>query len=90
VQVVLCYNGLRAYKEKDTFAVSTDVRAEIDSALDDLPEGNLRALLAVLRKMRSGPPPQRWSPAVGTVSRADAESMRQAIEEDCERIEPDE
>lgn len=69
--------------------MSTNVRAEIESALDELPEGNLRALLAVLRRMRSGPPAQRWSPAVGTISKPDAARMRRAIEEDCERIEPE-
>jgi len=79
----------RGRSGRDVCAMSTDVRAQINSALDELPEGNLRALLSVLRRMRSGPPLQRWSAAVGTVSRADAERMRQAVEEGCERIEPE-
>jgi hypothetical protein len=67
------------------------LRDELLAALEGLPEGSLRALLQVLRQTRDGGGPiRRWSPAVGSLSDEDAEQMRQAIEEGCERVDPDE
>ena len=90
---VACYNpqGDGTVREGAIMSVTTrDIRAEIDAVLDNLSDGNLKALLDVLHEMRTGAPLRRWSPAVGSISQEDAELMLQAIEEGCERIEPDE
>jgi hypothetical protein len=65
------------------------LREAILTELERLPEPNLRALLNVLRDMREDDPPiRRWSPAFGSISDEDAEAMLQAVEEGCERVDP--
>ncbi|MBD3175524.1 MAG: hypothetical protein GF320_10100 [Armatimonadia bacterium] len=67
--------------------MSARVREEIDELLTGLPESNLRALLDALR---SGQVPlRRWSAAVGAVTNEDADTMIRAMDEGCERIEPE-
>jgi len=55
--------------------------------LDELPEGNLRALLHALRRLGPTGQVRRWNNAVGSLSDADADEMRQAVEEACEGID---
>lgn len=70
--------------------MSVAYRDEICAELAKLPEGNLRALLRVLRASSPERPMRRWSSAVGTLSDEDAEQMRRVIEDGCEVIEPNE
>ena len=67
-------------------AYETEIRAE----LARLPESNLAALLAALRVLGAERPPRRWSPAIGTLSDADADEMRRIIEDGCEGIDAEE
>lgn len=69
--------------------VSTAFREQLGELLDELPEESIRALLGVLRASGRSARLRRWSSAVGSLSDADAEQMRRAIEEGCERIDPD-
>ncbi len=64
-------------------------REELENLLDELPDGNIRALLEVLKRRDRREPLRRWSSAVGGISDGDAQEMRQAVEEECERIDPE-
>jgi len=67
--------------------VSAAAREQLDELLNELPEENLRALLDVLRALGRSSRVRRWSNAIGGMSDADAEEMRRAIEEGCERVD---
>lgn len=69
--------------------MSAVYRDQLDKLLDKLPEENVRALLEVLRRLGRREQVRRWSSAVGSLSDADAEEMRKAVEEGCETIDPD-
>jgi hypothetical protein len=62
-------------------------REQLDELLDDLPEENLRALLQVLRRHGRDSGIRRWSEAIGAIGDHDAAEMRNAVAEDCERID---
>lgn len=63
-------------------------REQIEELLDELPEENILALLGVLRRLGKRERIRRWSSAVATISDADAEEMRRAVAEGCERVDP--
>jgi hypothetical protein len=69
--------------------MAVSAREEIDAVLDELPDENLEVLLRVLRRLRRGEPLRRWSAAIGRLSETDAEDMLRAIEEGCERVDPE-
>ncbi|MBU0610899.1 MAG: hypothetical protein KKI08_23670 [Armatimonadetes bacterium] len=67
--------------------MSTTARDEVCALVRDMPEARAEALLRVLRRLRSSGQARHWTELVGTISAEDAELMRQAIEEEFERIE---
>ena len=67
--------------------MSTAAREQLDELLDELPSGNLQALLDVLRGLGGSSRLRRWSNVIGSMSDAEAEELRRAIEEGCERVD---
>jgi len=64
-------------------------REQLYDLLDELPEDNLRALLHALRRLGPTGQVRRWNDAIGSLSDADAEEMRRAVEEACENVDRD-
>lgn len=69
--------------------MSAPDRDQLVELLDELPEENVRALLGVLRQLGPREQVRRWSSAIGSLTDADAEQMRRAVQEGCESIDPD-
>lgn len=71
-------------------AILTD---EVTKLMKELPEDAQRRVLEYTRSLRSRPRGLSGKELVerfaGTISHEDAEEMRRAIAEDCERIDPD-
>ena len=67
----------------------TTARDEICAALDELSEEDIRVLHRVLQRLRAGKPMSRWCPSIGSLSDAEAEELRQIVEEGCERVDPE-
>lgn len=74
----------------ETQEMAVSAREEIRAIVEQMPDADVQALLRLLRRLAPPRDNADLMALAGTITAEDAELMRQAIEEEFERIEDDE
>jgi len=73
----------------ETQQLETNARAEIRALLEELPDEDVEVVLTLVRRLGPHGRVRTLADLAGTISKEDAELMRQAIEDEFEKVEED-